>query len=84
MLITYRRTSGLFALLTLAAVAVAATLLTVVVAATILIAAVAVAAVVLLTRALLPASWRRHRVPPATPWPGDTIEGMVVKDEDKG
>ena len=85
MLITYRRTGGVFALLTLVAVALAATVVTVVVATTILIAAVGVAAVAVLARAVLPASWRRHRVPPAAPWPGETIEGDILRlDSDKG
>jgi hypothetical protein len=55
MFITYRRTGGIFALLTFAAVAFAATVLTVVVAATVLIVALGTAAAVLLARAVLPA-----------------------------
>ena len=78
MLITYRRTGGLFALLTFAAVALAATVLTVAVAATVLIVAVAVAAVAILARMVLPTSSRHHTVPPATPWPHETIEGTIV------
>ena len=44
MFITYRRTGGIFALLTLAAVAFAATVLTIAVAATLLIVALTAAA----------------------------------------
>lgn len=78
MFITYRRTGGIFALLTFAAVAFAATVLTVVVAATVLIVALGTAATVLLARAVLPASWRKRTIPPPTPWPDDTIEATVV------
>jgi fatty acid desaturase len=78
MFITYRRQSGIFALLTFAAVAFAATVLTVVVAATLLIAALGTAAALLLARVVLPASWRHHTIPPPTPWPRDTIEATVV------
>ena len=46
MFITYRRTGGIFALLTLAAVAFAATVLTIAVAATLLIVALGTAATV--------------------------------------
>lgn len=78
MLITYRKTGGLGALLALGAVALAAGLLTLAAAAVVLIVGVAGAAIVLLVRAVLPRSWRRHSVPPATEWPHDTIEGTVV------
>ena len=78
MFITYRRTGGIFALLTLAAVAFAATVLTIAVAATMLIVALGTAAAVLLARAVLPTSWRHHTVPPPTPWPHQTIEATVV------
>ena len=54
MFITYRRTGGIFALLTLAAVAFAATVLTIAVAATMLIVALGTAAAVLVARAVLP------------------------------
>lgn len=77
MLITYRRTGGGFLLLTLA-VALVATVVTVAVGAALLIVAVAIGAVVLLARAVWPASWRRRRVPAATPWPLKTIETTVV------
>ena len=56
MFITYRRTGGIFALLTFAAVAFAATVLTVVVAATVLIVALGTAA------AVLPCACRAARV----------------------
>ena len=78
MFITYRRTGGIFALLTFAAVAFAATVLTVVVAATLLIVALGTAAAVLLARAVLPASWWHHTIPWPTPRPSDTIEATVV------
>ena len=78
MFITYRRTGGIFALLTFAAVAFAATVLTVVVAATVLIVALGTAAAVLLARAVLPASWQHHTIPPPTAWPRETLEATVV------
>jgi hypothetical protein len=78
MFITYRRTGGVFALLTFAAVALATTLLTVAVVATVLIVAVAVAAAALVARAVLPASSWYHTVSPAAPWPQETIETTVV------
>ena len=75
MLITYRRTGGLFVLLILAIVALAATVLTIAVA-TILAAAIAAAALV--GRAVLPRSWRNRTVPSASPWPHKTIDATVV------
>jgi hypothetical protein len=78
MFITYRRAGGIFALLTFAAAAFAATVLTVAVMATLLIVALGTAAAVLLARAVLPASWRHQTIPRPTPWPGDTIEATVV------
>jgi len=79
MLITYRRTGGLFALLTLAGVAVAATVLTVAVAAIVLAVAVAIASVLVIGRAVVPRSWRRDRsVLPKTPWPHETIDTTAV------
>jgi hypothetical protein len=77
MLITYRRTGGLFALLGVAAVALAATLVTIAVAATLVIAAIAIAGVVLLGRAVLPPSWL-DRTARATPWPHKTIDARVA------
>ena len=74
MLITYRRTGGLLALLTLTA-ALAATVLTIAVAATL---AVAIAAAALVGRAVLPRSWRNRTVPSATPWPHKTIDATAV------
>jgi hypothetical protein len=74
MLITYRRTGGLFALLTLATVALA-TVLTIAMAATL---AVAIGAAALVGRAVLPRSWRNRTVPSATPWPHETIDATVV------
>jgi hypothetical protein len=82
MFITYRRTGGIFALLTFAAIAFAATVLTIVVAATLLIVALGTAAAVLFARAVLPASWRHHTMPRPTPRPGDTIEATVVHHND--
>jgi hypothetical protein len=78
MVITYRRTGGMFALLTLAAVAFAAAVLTAAAAAAILIVALAIATAALLARAVLPRSWRRQTVPPATHWPQETIDATVV------
>lgn|SRR5687768_6992702 len=80
MFISYRRSGGMLALLTFAAVALAATVLTVAVAATVLIVGVAVTAATLLVRAVLPGSRSRRpdTVSPAAPWAQDTIEGTVV------
>ena len=78
MLITYRRTGGLGALLALGGLAIAAGVLTAVVAAAVLLVGLAGAAAVLLVRAVLPRSWRRRKAPPATEWPHATIEGAVV------
>ena len=74
MFITYRRAGGVFALLTFAAVALAATVLAVAVAAVVLI----VAAAALVWRAVRPTSSGHHSVSPATPWPQETIETTVV------
>lgn len=82
MLITYRRTGGLLALVAFAAVALGAAMLTVAVAATTLIVVVAMAAAVRLAQAVLPASWWRPTAPPASPWPQETIEGTVVNPTD--
>ena len=78
MVITYRRTGGVFALLMVAAVALAATVFTVALGVIVLAVGVAMAAVALAARAVLPARWRRRTVAPATPWPQETIEGTVV------
>lgn len=77
MLITYRRTGGVLSLLIVAAVLVAAAL-TVAAGMVMLLVGAAIGAVVLLMRSALPRSWRRRRVPPATPWPQETIEATVV------
>jgi hypothetical protein len=77
MLITYRRTGGLFALLTIATVVLAATVLTVAVAATVILAA-AIAAAAFIGRAMLPRSWRKRMVSSATPWSHETIDATVV------
>lgn len=79
MFIAYRRTGGIFALIAIVAVALAATVLTVAVAAVVLIVALAAGAVLFLVRAVLPSSRRRRTVPPPTYWPGETIEGSVVE-----
>ena len=81
MLITYRRTGGLFTLVTVAAVAVAATVATVAVAATVLTVAAVGASGAVLVRALLPRSWRRQ-VPLAPSGPPEIIEGTVVAPAD--
>jgi hypothetical protein len=78
MLITYRRTGGLFALLTLAGVAVAVTVLTVAVAAIVLAVGVAITSVVVLGCAVVPRSWRGRPVLPKTPWPRETIDTTAV------
>jgi hypothetical protein len=78
MLITYRRTGGLIALLAVAAAALAVTVFTIAVAATLAIAAIAIAGVVRLGRAVLPRSWLDRTAPSATPWPHETIDGRVV------
>jgi len=78
MYITYRRTGGVFALLTFAAVALAATVLSVAVAATLLVAALAVGTVALVARVVLPrASWQ-STVHPVTPWLQETIETTTL------
>ena len=82
MLITYRRTGGLIALLAVAAAALAATVLTIAVAATLVIAAIAIAGVVLLGHAVLPRSWLDRTAPPATPWPHEIIEAKAVTHTD--
>ena len=83
MYITYRRTGGVFALLTFAAVALAATVLSVAVAAAVLVAALAIGTVVLASRAVLPRwSWQTS-VRPATPWRQDTIGTTAVNPAGK-
>lgn len=79
MFIAYRRTGGIFALLTIAAVALIATVLTVAVAVVALVGVLVVGAAVILVRAVLPRSRRRRTVPPPTFWPGETIEASVVE-----
>ena len=78
MLITYRRTGGLLALLALAAVAVGATVLTVAVAAILVAVAAAIASTVVLGRAVLPRSWRNRTVAPKRPWPYETIDTTAM------
>jgi hypothetical protein len=80
-LITYRRTGGVFSLIVIAVALVAITI-AVVVGATLLAVGVALGAVVLAVRAVLPRSWRRSTPPAATSWPQETIEGTIVKPED--
>jgi len=75
MLITYRRTAGLLAVLTVATVTLAVTVLTIAVAATL---AVAIAAIALVGRAVLPRAWRNRTVPSAMPWSHKTIDATVV------
>ena len=82
MLITYRRTGGGFLLLFTLAAALVAIGLTVALGVALLVGGVAIGAVVLLARAVLPASWRRHTKPPGTPWPQETIEATVVNPRD--
>jgi hypothetical protein len=71
--ITYRRSGGLFARLTLAATVMAAVALGI----ALLIGVATIGAVALLVRAMLPTSWRRQ-TEPATPWPKETIDATVV------
>ena len=78
MLITYRLTGGLFALLAVAAAALAATVLTIAMAATLVIAAIAIAGLLLLGRAVVPRSWLGRTAPSATSWPHETIDARVV------
>jgi hypothetical protein len=78
MVITYRRTSGLFMLLTFAVAALAATVITVAVAGILLIVAVSVAAVALIGRAVLPRRWRHRAIPAVARWPQETIDATVV------
>ena len=82
MVITYRRKGGWFLLLLTLAAVLAATVLTVVVGVALLIGGVAIGTLVLLARAVLPASWRRQPARPGTPWPQDTIEATVVNPRD--
>ena len=78
MFITYRRTGGVLALLSLVAVGLAATVLTAAVAATLLIVALPIAAAFVLARRVLPAAWRRRHVAQGASGTGETLEGTVV------
>ena len=78
MVITYRRTGGIFVLLAVAAAALAATVITVAVAGTLLIVSAAIAAVLLLGRAVLPGRRRHRTVPLVIRWPHRTIDTTVV------
>ena len=78
MFIIYRRTGGVLATLTFAAVVLTATVLTAAVAAVVLLVGLSIVATVLLGRAVLPKSWRPHPVPSPTPWPLETIDASVV------
>lgn len=85
MFITYRRTGGVFTLLALAVVALAATVFAVVLAAAvvaIVIVVAAAAAAVLLVRAMLPASWRRRRYASGHTVAHETIEATLVHPPD--
>ena len=77
MVITYRRTGGVLALLGLVA-GLMAIALTVAVGATLLIIAVAIGFLAFVVRAVLPTPWRRRVNAPATPWPHETIEATIV------
>jgi hypothetical protein len=84
MIITYRRTGGLFMLFTVAATALAATAVGLAVAAIVLIVAVAGGAAALLVRAVVPRSWRGRAVAPPTSPPLEIIDGTIVNTaEDK-
>ena len=80
MLITYRRTGGIVSLVVFGVVAVVAAVVTVAVTGTVLLVVVGMAAIALVVRALLPRSWRRRTVPPAEPWPQETIETTAIKE----
>ena len=78
-LISYRRSGGLLAGLTFAAVAVAAMVVTVAVAATLLVVVLAIATAALLVRALLRLRLpSRRTVSTAARWSGDAIETTLV------
>ena len=78
MFISCRRTGGVLAFLTFAAVALAAVVFAVVVGAIVLVVALAVAAVASVARAVLPARPGRHSGRPPTPWPHETFDATVV------
>jgi hypothetical protein len=75
MLITYRRTGRLLAVLTLAPVALAATVLAIAVAAIFTV----VFAAALVGRAVLPSAWRHRPVPSTSPWPHRTIDATDTR-----
>lgn len=77
MLITYRRTGGVLALLAVVAVAVAGLLLAATAVAALAVVAVALAGIALVARMLAWTPWRRRAAAP-TVITGDTIEGTVV------
>jgi hypothetical protein len=78
MLISYRRTSGIFPLLTLAAVGLVAMIVTAAVAATLLVLA-GVLAVASLARQVVRGRSRPNRPrQPATSWPHETIDATVI------
>ena len=84
MLISYRRTGGLLALLTVAAVGLAAIIVTFAVAATLLILIVVTTTVTLAGRAVL-GWWRpNHLRHPATPWPNETIDVELIPPAPSG
>jgi hypothetical protein len=78
MLISYRRTGGFLAVLTLAAVVLAATVVTIAVAATLFILAVVTAVVAFAGRAVV--GWPPPNRPrqPATPWAHETIDATII------
>ena len=78
MFITYRRTVGVFALLKFAVVALAATAVAVVIGTIVLAVALAVATVARLARLVRPAWWWQHKVPAAPSWPHETFDATVV------
>ena len=80
MLIARRRTGGVLALLTFAAIMVAVTVLTVAVVAAGVIVALAVAAAAFVARAVRPSWAWHHTASPATRSPLQTIEMTVVRN----
>lgn len=78
MVIVYRRTGGVLALLILGVVVLAVTVLTTALVGVLLLVGIAVGAAALLARAVLPRSRWSQPVPPPTAWPRETIEASVV------
>lgn len=76
MLITYRRTGGGLVLL---AAGLAATGITLALAVVLGMVAATIGTVALLARTVLPSARFRQTSPPATVWPHETIDAIVVR-----